>query len=66
VVLSEAHSGQNEIPPSASFTAGAEWKQYTFPISQFQTDGSDLTGLGFIALQQPGKFDFEIDQVEIK
>jgi len=66
VVLSESHNGQNEMPPTAQFEAGAEWKHYSFPISQFQTDGSDLTGLGFVAVQRPGKFQFELDQLEIK
>ena len=65
-VLTVARSGQNGMPAMTSFTAGPEWKQYTFPFTQFQTDGSDLTGLVFVAEQQPGKFDFQIDQVEIK
>ena len=66
VVLSEQHSGNSEIPPMTSFVAGPDWKQYSFPISTFETDGSDLTGIGFIDAQNPGKFQFAIDQVEIK
>jgi len=31
-----------------------------------QTDGSDITGLGFVSAGPPGKFGFEIDEVEIK
>jgi hypothetical protein len=49
-----------------TFVAGAEWKQYTFPFSAFETDGGDLTGVGFIRAGQPGKFQFQIDQVEIR
>ena len=49
-----------------AFVAGPEWKQYTFPFSTFDTDGSDLSGLGFIRAQEPGKFQFQLDQVEIK
>ncbi len=66
VVLSESHSGQNGPPPSTQFVAGAEWKLYTFPLAQFETDGSDLTGIGFLRAQEPGKFQFEIDELEIK
>jgi hypothetical protein len=37
-----------------------------FPFSAFDTDGSDLAGLGFVHVQEPGKFQFEIDQLQIK
>ena len=50
----------------ATFAAGPEWKQYMFPFSAFDTDGSDLAGLGFVHVQEPGKFQFEIDQLQIK
>jgi hypothetical protein len=48
------------------FVAGPEWKQYTFPFSAFETDGSDLTGLGFVRIKEPGKFQFQIDQFQIQ
>lgn len=67
LVLTESRNGQSgEAPAMTTFVAWPEWKQYTFPFSDFQTDGSDLSGIGFIRLQQPGKFQFEIDQVELK
>ena len=67
LVLTESRSGQSgEMPAMTTFVAGSEWKQYTFPFSTFDTDGSDLTGVGFIRAMQPGKFQFQIDQVEIK
>jgi len=66
VVLTASRSGQNGMPAMTQFVAGKEWKQYTFPFSTFQTDGSDLSALLFAASQPPGKFTFEIDQVEIK
>jgi len=66
VVLTESRSGQNGMPAMTQFVAGPEWKQYTFPFSTFQTDGGDLTGLAFVATQQPGEFQFELDQLEIK
>jgi hypothetical protein len=49
-----------------TFLAGPEWKQYMFPLSTFETDGSDLSGIGFIRTQETGKFQFEIDQFEIQ
>ena len=66
VVLTQARSGQNGMPAMTSFVAGSEWKQYEFPFTLFQTDGSDLAGLTFAHGGQPGKFQFEIDEVEIK
>jgi beta-glucosidase len=66
VVLTETRSGQNGMPAMTQFTAGPEWKEYSFPFSTFQTDGGDLTSLAFVAAQQPGKFEFEIDEVQIK
>ena len=66
LVLTASRNGENGMPAMTRFFAGPEWKQYTFPFSTFQTDGSDLSSLAFVAVQQPGKFEFEIDQVEIK
>jgi len=63
-VITTTNTGQ--MPAFKTFVAGPEWKQYSFPISSFATDGSDLTGLAFAGAQQPGKFEFEIDEVEIK
>jgi len=66
VVLTAARSGQNGMPAMTSFVATREWKQYTFPFTTFQTDGSDIMEFLFAASQPPGKFEFQIDQVEIK
>ncbi|MGC2637831.1 MAG: CIA30 family protein [Acidobacteriaceae bacterium] len=66
LVLTEKRGGQNGMPAMTSFTAGPEWKQFTFPFSTFETDGSDITAVGFAEIQNPGKFSFEIDQVEIR
>ena len=66
-VLTEARNGQNGDPPAmTTFSAGPKWKQYTFPFSTFETDGSDISGIGFIRVQEPGKLRFQIDEVEIK
>ncbi|HTW48843.1 MAG TPA: CIA30 family protein, partial [Acidobacteriaceae bacterium] len=66
LLLTAQRNGQNGAPAMVGFTAGPEWKQYTFPFTQFETDGSDISALGFASLQNPGKFSFEIDQVEIR
>jgi beta-glucosidase len=58
-------SRQNQMPAIKTFVAGAEWKQYSFPISAFDTEGQDVTNLAF-AQSSVGKFEFEIDQLEIK
>jgi hypothetical protein len=63
-VTTEANQGQ--MPAIKQFLAGAEWKEYSFPISSFATDGSDIMGLMFARGQEAGKFEFELDQVEIK
>ncbi len=56
---------QNQMPAIKTFVAGPEWKQYSFPISSFETDGHDITNLAF-AQNAVGKFEFEIDDLEIK
>lgn len=63
-MLTESNAGG--MPEIKPFEAGTEWKQYTFPLSDFQTDGHDVTGIAFAHAQEPGKFEFEIDEVEIK
>ncbi len=59
-------SRQNQMPAMKPFVAGPDWKQYSFPIYGFETDGHDITNFGFAHGQELGKFEFEIDQVEIK
>ena len=66
IVLTEARSGNGAMPAMTTFVAGTEWRQYTFPFSAVDTDGSDLSGLGFVHVQEPGKFQFQLDQLEIK
>ncbi len=63
-VVTESSAGQ--MPGIQPFVAGPEWKQYTFPWSDFKTDAHDVTGIAFAHAQEPGKFEFEIDEVEIK
>jgi imidazolonepropionase-like amidohydrolase len=51
-------------PAVKSFAAGAEWKRFTFQISEFGgMDGSDLTGILFAGGPAPGRFVLQIDDV---
>jgi beta-glucosidase len=65
-VVLQAESNSGQMPVFQSFAAGPEWKQYSFPISGFKIDGSDMTGVAFLRAFPAGKFEFEIDEVEIK
>ena len=56
--------GQN--PTFRSFVAAPEWKQYTFSLASLSTDGHDLSGLAFLSPPGEGKFEFFLDEVEIK
>jgi len=64
-VVAVLTKGAEGMPPTKPFAAGQEWKQYSFPLSDFNTDGSEITSLAFVSVV-PGKFEFEIDEVEIK
>jgi len=67
MILTEQRNGQNGEPPAmTTFVAGPEWKQFTFPFSAFETNGSDISGIGFIRMQEQGKFQFQLDELEIK
>jgi hypothetical protein len=55
------------IPISKKFKAESQWKQYTFLFKDFDgIDGHNLTGIGFLASANPGKFCFFIDEVNLK
>ena len=66
IVAVTTESNQGSMPKMQFFTPGAEWKQYSFPFTAFGTDGSDIDQLIFARGQSPGKFEFELDEVEIK
>ncbi len=65
IALSTA-SGQGQMPVSKPFVAGPEWKEYAFAISDFDTDGHDVTSVAFVHAQDPGQFEVELDQVAIE
>jgi hypothetical protein len=54
-------------PSIQRFTAGADWKEYTHKISDFDgLTGEDILGVFFGAGLPAGKFNFQIDEVKFK
>ena len=65
-VMIFAQSGGYQ-PAQQNFTAGSEWKQFTFPLKAFNgTDGHDLMGVFFGSSPTPGKFNLLIDDVRFE
>ena len=63
-MLTERRAGQ--IPAFQTAVFQPKWKQYTFPLSAFETDGRDILALAVARVQEVGKFQFDLDQVEIR
>lgn len=54
-------------PETKTFSAGPEWIQFSFPISTFnRINGRDLVAVLIVAAEKPGKFSFQIDDVQFK
>ena len=64
LVATQSRSGQ--MPVMKPVVVGAEWRQYSFPLSAFETDGHDVTGIGVVRSQGAGKFELQIDEFEIR
>lgn len=55
------------IPAQQTFTAGTDWKKYSFPFSTFNgTDGHDISAILFVGGPKPGKFDFQVDDISLE
>lgn len=54
------------IPKVQNFIAGAGWTTISLPLSSFETDGSDITGIFFGAFGGSGKFTLTIDNVRLE
>ncbi len=65
-VAIQTESNEDQMPGVQSFVAGPEWKQYSFPVARFNTDGHDVKRIAFVRAQQPGKFEFAIDEVRLQ
>jgi imidazolonepropionase-like amidohydrolase len=46
-------------PVLRPFLSGKDWQKHTIPISEFHTDGHDITLLSIVATE-PGKYDFQL------
>lgn len=58
---------RGRIPIMKDFVAGAEWKEYTFPIASFDgIDGHDVMGIAFTSGPEAGAYKFRIDQVALQ
>jgi len=53
-------------PATLNFQSTSSWKDYTFPLEDFGTDGSDIMGLFIGGAMEEGDFQLMIDDVRIK
>jgi len=54
-------------PASQNFSAGPEWKQFTFTFQSFgDLDGSDIEAIIWAAGPKPGKFDLLLDNIKLQ
>jgi imidazolonepropionase-like amidohydrolase len=58
-------ASRGRAPAQQSFTAGPEWKRFSFPLSIFGLDGKDLTGIFFGGGPAEGEFRLQIDGVRL-
>jgi len=57
-------AASGNIPQMTTFAAGTDWKHYSFPFSTFgDSDGHDVEAILFSGGPDPGKFNFQIDEV---
>lgn len=65
IMMFSTSSGQ--MPVSVDFTAGPEWKKYTFPFSAFEgINARDIQGIAFTAGQPAGSFTLQLDEVSFQ
>ena len=53
-------------PSVQTFVAGKRWKKERMKLAAFDTDGSDVLGIAFVASSAPGKFAFDLDDVGLR
>jgi imidazolonepropionase-like amidohydrolase len=54
------------IPASQNFTAGPEWKEFTFTLESFRLKGNDIMGIFIGASGEAGDFSLQVDDVRLK
>ena len=57
---------KGQMPIFRDFVAKPEWTMYTFSLESLGMDGHDLSGIAFLGPGGLGKFEFLVDEVEIK
>ena len=65
LLWSLAETGGGRPAGASHFRAGPDWRPYEFELRNMGTDGSDLSGLMFVAWRPTGPFSFQIDEVRI-
>jgi imidazolonepropionase-like amidohydrolase len=54
-------------PACQSFTCGTDWQQFTFVFSDFPNiDSTQVTAIAFVAGPNPGRFSFQLDNIELQ
>ncbi len=54
-------------PAMMGFTAGPQWQRFSFEFAEFgKVDGKDMMGILFSGGPASGKFEFQVDQVELQ
>jgi imidazolonepropionase-like amidohydrolase len=54
------------MPLIKSFTATGDWKEYSFPLASFGTDGKDLLMVLIVGGPAAGKFELLVDDVRFR
>jgi hypothetical protein len=57
---------KGQMPIFRGFAATPDWTKYTFTLDSLGIDGHDLSGIAFLAPGGLGKFEFLVDEMEIK
>jgi beta-glucosidase len=65
-VLVATASRAGQLPVMKTIVAGPDWKPYSFPLSVFDTDGHDVTGVGIVRSEGAGRFELQLDELEIR
>jgi hypothetical protein len=64
VMLFTVHGGR--MPAMKSLSLSKTWVEHRIPFADFQGDGSDVTGIAFVAGPNAGKYDFQLDDVALR
>jgi hypothetical protein len=64
-MLFTAHGGA--MPAMKTLSLPKTWTEHRIPFADFQgDDGSDVTGIAFVAGPGAGKYEFQLDDVALR